>query len=253
MLHAKTLVVDGAWSSVGSVNFDNRSFQLHDEITLCVQSRSFADVLAEQFERDLAVSEEIDPERWKERGIAEARGRGRAAPRPARAVGVEGRHLGWGARVAAPRDPHGVPNNRSSSQMTKPRFLAAVTAAALLAGGTGTALAQTSGDVTVTVGPRTVLNAGDTAPFDAPGVRAVRRGKPIPSGYQLVGRKVSGGGSGVGAAIRFSCTGNKVLKTFGTVGSVGFSAPRTYENHKSTIVQSILSGSASGTVYAVCR
>ena len=60
-------------------------------------------------------------------------------------------------------------------------------------------------------------------------------------------------GASNGAAIRFSCTGNKVLKTFGTVGSVGFSAPRTYENHKSTIVQSILSGSASGTVYAVCR
>ena len=37
MLHAKTLVVDGAWSSVGSVNFDNRSFQLNDEATLCVQ------------------------------------------------------------------------------------------------------------------------------------------------------------------------------------------------------------------------
>src|SRR3712207_5483656 len=30
MLHAKTMVVDGGWSSVGSVNFDNRSFQLHD-------------------------------------------------------------------------------------------------------------------------------------------------------------------------------------------------------------------------------
>jgi cardiolipin synthase A/B len=74
MLHAKTLVVDGAWSSVGSVNFDNRSFQLHDEVTLCVQSRSFAGVLAEQFERDLAVSEEIDPERWKERGLLKRAG-----------------------------------------------------------------------------------------------------------------------------------------------------------------------------------
>ena len=31
MLHAKALVVDGAWSAVGSVNFDNRSFQLNDE------------------------------------------------------------------------------------------------------------------------------------------------------------------------------------------------------------------------------
>ena len=42
MLHAKTLVLDGAWSSVGSVNFDNRSFQLHDEATLCVHSEAFA-------------------------------------------------------------------------------------------------------------------------------------------------------------------------------------------------------------------
>ena len=64
------------WTSVGSVNFDNRSFQLHDEVTLCVQSRSFADVLAEQFERDLAVSEEIDPQRWKERGIVKRAGEG---------------------------------------------------------------------------------------------------------------------------------------------------------------------------------
>jgi cardiolipin synthase A/B len=68
MLHAKTLVIDGAWSTVGSVNFDNRSFQLHDEVTLCVQSRGFAGELEAQFARDLEVSEEIDPERWKERG-----------------------------------------------------------------------------------------------------------------------------------------------------------------------------------------
>jgi cardiolipin synthase A/B len=67
MLHAKTLVVDGAWSSVGSVNFDNRSFQLHDEATLCIQSERFADELCEQFERDLEASEEIRPERWRDR------------------------------------------------------------------------------------------------------------------------------------------------------------------------------------------
>ena len=42
MLHAKSMTVDGAWSSVGSVNFDNRSFQLHDEATLCVTSERFA-------------------------------------------------------------------------------------------------------------------------------------------------------------------------------------------------------------------
>ena len=68
MLHAKALVVDGVWSSVGSVNFDNRSFQLHDEATLCVQSRAFAGELTEQFERDLEVSERIDGDRWSRRG-----------------------------------------------------------------------------------------------------------------------------------------------------------------------------------------
>jgi cardiolipin synthase A/B len=68
MLHAKTMVVDGAWSSVGSVNFDNRSFQLHDEATLCVLSDKFAGLLSEQFERDLERSVPIDGDRWRGRG-----------------------------------------------------------------------------------------------------------------------------------------------------------------------------------------
>jgi cardiolipin synthase len=69
MLHAKGVVVDGVWSAVGSVNFDNRSFQLHDEVTLCVQSDEFAAQLREVFERDLRASEEIEPERWNGRLI----------------------------------------------------------------------------------------------------------------------------------------------------------------------------------------
>jgi cardiolipin synthase len=67
MLHAKSLAVDGAWASVGTVNFDNRSFQLHDEVTLCVWDESFADSLHEAFERDLERSEEIEPGRWDHR------------------------------------------------------------------------------------------------------------------------------------------------------------------------------------------
>jgi cardiolipin synthase len=70
MLHAKTLCIDGAWASVGSVNFDNRSFQLHDEATLCVQSERFAAQLTEQFEADLDVSEAIRPGRWRDRPLA---------------------------------------------------------------------------------------------------------------------------------------------------------------------------------------
>jgi cardiolipin synthase len=67
MLHAKTMTVDGVWSAVGSANFDNRSFQLNDEATLCVTSEAFAARLTAQFERDLEVSERIDPERWLRR------------------------------------------------------------------------------------------------------------------------------------------------------------------------------------------
>jgi len=69
MIHAKTLTIDGAWSSVGSVNFDNRSFQLQDEVTLCVCSSEFAGRLDEQFERDLERSSEIEAGRWNGRPL----------------------------------------------------------------------------------------------------------------------------------------------------------------------------------------
>ena len=69
MIHAKTLTIDGAWSSVGSVNFDNRSFQLQDEVTLCICSAEFAGELDEQFERDLERSAEIDGARWNGRPV----------------------------------------------------------------------------------------------------------------------------------------------------------------------------------------
>ena len=64
MLHAKSLCVDGAWSAVGTVNFDNRSFQLHDEVTLGVWDDGFAAQLSEAFGRDLERSDEIEPARW---------------------------------------------------------------------------------------------------------------------------------------------------------------------------------------------
>jgi phosphatidylserine/phosphatidylglycerophosphate/cardiolipin synthase-like enzyme len=51
------------------VNFDNRSFQLHDEVTLCVWDEHFAGLLTEQFERDLERSDRITPERWASRPL----------------------------------------------------------------------------------------------------------------------------------------------------------------------------------------
>ena len=69
MIHAKTLTIDGSWSSVGSVNFDNRSFQLQDEVTLCVCSSDFAAQLEAQFECDLERSAQIDLGRWNDRAL----------------------------------------------------------------------------------------------------------------------------------------------------------------------------------------
>jgi cardiolipin synthase A/B len=69
MLHAKTLCVDATWSSVGTINFDNRSFQLHDEITLCVWDERFADRLTEAFADDIERSDEVDAERWRRRAL----------------------------------------------------------------------------------------------------------------------------------------------------------------------------------------
>ncbi|WP_372787955.1 phosphatidylserine/phosphatidylglycerophosphate/cardiolipin synthase family protein [Paraconexibacter sp.] len=68
MLHAKTLVIDGAWTTIGSINFDNRSFSRNDEATLCVQSREVAALLSEQFERDLERSDRVHPGEWRRRG-----------------------------------------------------------------------------------------------------------------------------------------------------------------------------------------
>jgi cardiolipin synthase len=76
MLHAKTLVIDGRWCSIGSANFDNRSFALNDEATLCVQSTQVAGQLAHVFENDRELSKKIERSTWSWRSphhrVAEA-------------------------------------------------------------------------------------------------------------------------------------------------------------------------------------
>ena len=64
MFHCKVLVVDGLWVSVGSTNFDPRSFRLNDEANLNVLDREFAARQAADFERDLARSRRITLEEW---------------------------------------------------------------------------------------------------------------------------------------------------------------------------------------------
>ena len=124
-----------------------------------------------------------------------------------------------------------------------------------LLAGTGAAVAA-DGSSPITVHAPTQLKAGQTAPFDAPGVKAIRRGKPIPAGYVLVGQKVDvqRGVKTAGAALKFTCPEGKRLKTFGVTGHAGFLAAQNYEDHKTANIMSFPPPhlqQASGTVYAV--
>ena len=67
MFHCKVLIVDGAWVSVGSTNFDSRSFRLNAEANLNVFDPQFARRQAAQFEEDLKRSKRITYEEWKDR------------------------------------------------------------------------------------------------------------------------------------------------------------------------------------------
>ncbi len=59
MIHAKTLVIDDYFSSVGTANMDNRSFRLNFEVTAVLYGKAHADELAEQFRRDVQQTKEI--------------------------------------------------------------------------------------------------------------------------------------------------------------------------------------------------
>src|SRR4030095_8900536 len=71
MMHVKAVVIDRRWSLVGSANFDNRSFELNDEITIAVDDPALADALTSAFERDLKRSRRLTVEEWRKRSIFE--------------------------------------------------------------------------------------------------------------------------------------------------------------------------------------
>jgi cardiolipin synthase A/B len=71
MIHVKLLVVDGELVSVGSTNFDMRSFRLNDEASLNVYDRRFAARMTEVFEQDLARARPYDHAMWRRRPLAE--------------------------------------------------------------------------------------------------------------------------------------------------------------------------------------
>jgi cardiolipin synthase A/B len=69
LLHAKTMVVDSRWATVGSTNFDRRSFALNDEMNLVVYDEGIARNLERIFQQDLNRSKRVTYEAWRNRGI----------------------------------------------------------------------------------------------------------------------------------------------------------------------------------------
>lgn len=67
LLHAKSVVVDGTLSIVGSANLDMRSFVHNDEVNAIVISRDFAQRMEEVFAKDQRASRPVDLKRWEKR------------------------------------------------------------------------------------------------------------------------------------------------------------------------------------------
>lgn len=69
LLHQKVMTIDGVWCAVGSSNFDDRSFETNDEITLGFLDRALARRLEEIFEADARHCVELDAGAWRRRGV----------------------------------------------------------------------------------------------------------------------------------------------------------------------------------------
>ena len=67
LLHAKSAVIDGVWSTVGSTNLDWRSLAYNDELNAIVLGPDFAAKMKAIFEKDAANSVAITPEKWAKR------------------------------------------------------------------------------------------------------------------------------------------------------------------------------------------
>lgn len=71
LLHAKTMIVDGVWVTVGSTNLDNRSFALNDELNLVVYDAGVARRMERIFADDIAVSKRVDYQAWRSRSLVD--------------------------------------------------------------------------------------------------------------------------------------------------------------------------------------
>jgi cardiolipin synthase len=70
MLHNKTMVVDGLFSTIGSINFDARSMNRNAEESMAFYDRGFAQMMEAMFKEDLERCKEITYAQWDRRGLA---------------------------------------------------------------------------------------------------------------------------------------------------------------------------------------
>jgi cardiolipin synthase len=69
LLHSKTMLVDGTWATIGSTNFDNRSFALNEELNVALYDPAVVARLTKVFQEDLARSSRITYEAWAARPL----------------------------------------------------------------------------------------------------------------------------------------------------------------------------------------
>jgi cardiolipin synthase len=69
MMHNKVMVVDRIWSTVGSINFVNRSMKRNAEVNIAVYDRDFAARVERMVLADLAGCDVLTKEGWKKRGF----------------------------------------------------------------------------------------------------------------------------------------------------------------------------------------
>ena len=69
MMHHKYMVCDGVFTTIGTINFDNLSFALNDEVNVCVHDSGLAAQFEEMFRKDLEACDRITLEEWQNRGL----------------------------------------------------------------------------------------------------------------------------------------------------------------------------------------
>ena len=74
MMHNKVMAVDGIWSTIGSINFVNRSMTKNAEVNVAVYDRGFAARVEAMFLADLARCDVLSRERWRHRGLLDRLG-----------------------------------------------------------------------------------------------------------------------------------------------------------------------------------